>query len=182
MIYLKDILNESKVHRLQIFTPGTGGPEKYNMKFNPRKVPTGKLRIGIMMSCINKPVGGFWTSGYREKIKSTDWEEWKRMKMPDWRSGMGAVFQVVGNPKLAVVNNNKDYEKLLKKYPNDTSEICGKAGEYYLNWHKLSKDYDGFRLTFKGSRDFIPGVHEWDVESTVWFNMSKLKFLGTTKL
>ena len=42
MIKLKDLLNEAKVHRLQIFTPGTGG----NMKFNPSKIPTGKLKIG----------------------------------------------------------------------------------------------------------------------------------------
>ena len=180
MIKLKDLLNEAKVHRLQIFTPGTGG--KDNMKFNPSKIPTGKLRIGNQMACQNKPKGGFWTSGYRQKIKSSDWEEWKKMKMPHWRSGMGAVFEVVGNPKLAIVNNNKDYEKLLKKYRNDLTDICGTSGPYYLNWHALAKDYDGFRLTFKGSRDFIPGVHEWDVESTVWFNMSKLEFLGTTKV
>ena len=88
MIKLKDLITEAKVHRLQIFTPGTGG----NMKFNPSKIPTGKLRIGNQMACQNKPQGGFWTSGYREKIKSSDWEEWKRMKMPHWRSGMGAVF------------------------------------------------------------------------------------------
>ena len=45
-----------------------------------------------------------------------------------------------------------------------------------------AKDFDGFRITYKGSRDFIPGVHDWESESTAWFNMSKLKFLGTTKV
>ena len=35
MIKLKDILNEAKVHRLQIFTPGTGGKGAGNLKFNP---------------------------------------------------------------------------------------------------------------------------------------------------
>tara|TARA_Y100001963_G_scaffold77553_1_gene107473 strand:- start:485 stop:1030 length:546 start_codon:yes stop_codon:yes gene_type:complete len=180
MIKLKDLIMESKVHRLQIFTTGTGG--KKNMKFNPTKMPTGKLRISNQMACQNKPEGGFWTSGYREKIKSSDWEEFKRMRIPSWKSGMGAVFQVVGNPKLAVVNNNKDYEKLMKKYGASHYEKMGcNGGRYYLNWHALSKHYDGFRLTFKGSRDYIPGVHEWDVESTVWFNMKKLQFLGTIK-
>ena len=106
------------------------------------------------------------------------------MKQPEWRTGFGAVFQIVGSPKLAVVNSQKDYDKLLKKYAlgDYMEDICGPAGKYMLNWHELAKHYDGFRLTFKGSRDFIPGVHEWDVESTVWFNMSKLKFLGTTKV
>ncbi len=181
MIKLKDLLNEASVHRLQIFTPGTGGAEYGNMKFNPSKIPAGKLRIGNQMACQNKPQGGFWTSGYREKIKSSDWEEWKRMKMPDWRSGFGAVFQVVGNPKLAVVNNNKDYAKLLKNHDASHYEEmgCG-GGKYYLNWHTLSKKYDGFQ--FAGSKYSVPLLGQWDVESTVWFNMSKLKFLGTTKL
>jgi hypothetical protein len=183
MIKLKDLITESKVHRLQIFTPGTGGKGSGNFKFNPKKIPRGKLKIAIQMACQNKQ-GGFWTSGYREKIKSTDWEEWKKMKMPQWRTGFGAVFEVVGNPKIAVVKNNKDYEKLLKKYAmgDYMQDICGPSGKYMLNWHELAKQYDGFRLTFKGSRDFIPGVHEWDVESTVWFNMNKLQFLGTTKV
>ena len=54
---LKDLLNEAKVHRLQIFTPGTGGKGAGNFKFNPSKIPTGKLRIGNQMACQNKPVG-----------------------------------------------------------------------------------------------------------------------------
>ena len=96
---------------------------------------------------------------------------------------MGAVFEVVGNPKLAVVRNNDDYAKLLKKYAmGHLEDICGVAGKYILNWGKVAKDYDGFRITYKGSRDFIPGVHDWETESTAWFNMSKLKFLGTTKV
>ena len=106
MIKLKDILNEAKVHRLQIFTPGTGGKGAGNFKFNPSKIPTGKLKVGIHMACLNKPKGGFWTSGYRKSIKGSDWSEWKRMKQPEWRTGFGAVFQVVGNPKLAIVKNN----------------------------------------------------------------------------
>jgi len=181
VIKLIDLLNESKVHRLQIFTPGTGG-KGVNFKFNPNKIPTGKLRVGMQMACQNKPKGGFWTSGYRKSIKGSDWSDWKRKNQPSWRTGMGAVFEVVGNPKLAIVRNNKDYKKLLKKYGMDVSDMGCSGGEYYLNWHKLSKDYDGFRLTHKGSRDFIPGVHEWDVESTAWFNMKYLKFLGTTKV
>ena len=186
MIKLKDILNEAKVHRLQVFTPGTGGKDYGNFKFDPSKFPVGdkggKLRVGIMMACVNKPNGAFWTSGYRKSTKATDWSELKRMKYPSWRTGMGAVFEIIGNPKLAVVNNQKDYDKLVKKYQNDTSDMgCG-GGQYYLNWHKLANDYEGFRLTFKASRNFIPGVHDWETESTAWFNMSKLKFLGTTKV
>ena len=172
-----DLLNEAaQLSKYQIFAPGTGGD---NFKFDPNKVPTGKLRVGMQMACQNKPKGGFWTSSYKQKFKGSHWTDYKKKKFPSWHSSMGAVFEIKGSPKIAKVRNNKDYEKLLKKYPNDTSDMgCG-GGEFYLNWYKLSQDYDAFQLA---KYSFIPGIHEWDVESTVWFNMKKLKFVGTIKV
>ena len=188
MIKLMDLITEAKVHRLQVFTPGTGGKEHGNFKFDPSKFPvgdkvTGKLKAGFAMSCVNKPKGAFWTSGYRKSTKATDWSELKKRKYPTWRTGMGAVFEVVGNPKLLVISKDSDYTKALKKYGmGHLEDICGVAGKYILNWTAVAKDFDGFRITYKGARDFIPGVHDWESESTAWFNMSKLKFLGTTKV
>ena len=43
MIKLKDLLNEARVTPYQIFVTGTGGVR--NFKFNPKKVPTGRLKI-----------------------------------------------------------------------------------------------------------------------------------------
>ena len=54
------------------------------------------------------------------------------------------------------------------------------SGELYLDWRKVSKVYDGFQLA--GSTMSIPMLGQWDVESTAWFNMSKLEFVGTTKV
>ena len=54
------------------------------------------------------------------------------------------------------------------------------SGDLYLDWGKLSKKYDGFQ--FAGSKYSAPLLGQWDVESTVWFNMSKLEFIGTTKV
>ena len=53
---------------------------------------------------------------------------------------MGAVFEVVGSPKIAKVSIQKDYDKFVKKYPNDTSDMGRGGGEYYLDWYKLSQD------------------------------------------
>ena len=85
MIKLKDLLNETRLTPYQIFVTGTGGP--HNFKFNPKKIPTGRLKIGSQMACQNKPVGGFWTSSYREKTKDTEWSEFTRTKLPHWHSG-----------------------------------------------------------------------------------------------
>jgi|TARA_R110000796_G_scaffold14696_1_gene47882 hypothetical protein len=179
MIKLKDLLNEVRLAPYQIFSPGTGGKDMKNFKFNPNKVPTGRLKVGNFMACSNKPNGAFWTSSYKPKLKGSEWTDWKKRNQPSWRTGMGAVFEIVGSPKIAKVSNQKDYDKLVKKYSNDTSDMGCSGGEYYLDWYKLSQDYDAFQIT---KYSFIPGIHEWDVESTAWFNMKKLKFVGTTKV
>ena len=177
MIKLKDILNEAKVHRLQIFTPGTGGKGSGNFKFNPSKIPTGKLKVGIQMACQNKPKGGFWTSSYKQKFKGSHWTDYKKKKFPSWHSSMGAVFELKGSPKILKIRNHNDYMKVQKKFP--MSVECP-SGELYLNWRKVSKVYDGVQLA--GSTMSIPMLGQWDVESTAWFNMKKLEFVGTTKV
>ena len=138
-----DLITEAKVHRLQIFTPGTGGKGMGNFKFDPSRIPTGRLNVSSVAQyggqCFNKPQGCFWTSSYREKTKDTEWSEFTRTKLPHWHSGMGAVFKVVGSPKIAVVRNQKDYDKLVKKYQHDTSDMGCPSGDQYLNWYKMSK-------------------------------------------
>ena len=42
MIRLTDLIPEAaQLSKYQIFAPGTGGKGSGNMKFNPRKIPTG---------------------------------------------------------------------------------------------------------------------------------------------
>jgi len=180
---LKDLITEAQLSKYQIFSPGTGGG-KYNMKFNPNKVPTGKLNISSMVQygglCFNKPVGCFWTSSYKQKFKGSAWTDFKKKKFPDWHSGMGAVFALKGSPKILKIRNHKDYLKIQKKAPLDASKRNCPSGELYLDWKKVAKKYDGFQLA--GSTMSIPMLGQWDVESTAWFNMSKLKFVGTTEV
>ena len=176
MIKLKDLLNEAQLSKYQIFAPGTGGG---NFKFNPNKVPTGKLKVGSQMACSNKPQGGFWTSSYKPKLKGSEWTDWKKRNQPSWRTGMGAVFEIKGSPKILKIRNHNDYMKIQKKAPLDASNKCP-SGELYLDWRAVSKKFDGVQLA--GSTMGIPMLGQWDVESTAWFNMRKLKFVGTTKV
>ena len=175
MIKLKDLLLEAaQLSKYQIFAPGTGG--EY-FKFDPNKVPTGKLRIGMQMACQNKPRGGFWTSSYKQKFKGSAWTDFKKKEFPTWHSGMGAVFEIKGSPKILKIKSHNDYLKIQKKFP---MRVECPSGELYLNWQKVSKKYDGFQ--FAGSKYSVPLLGQWDVESTAWFNMSKLEFIGTTKV
>ena len=45
MIKLIDLITEAQLSKYQIFSPGTGGKDFGNMKFNPSKIPTGQLKI-----------------------------------------------------------------------------------------------------------------------------------------
>ena len=177
MIKLKDLLFEApQLSKYQIFSPGTGGKHHTNWKFDPNKVPTGRLRIGNQMACSNKPNGAFWTSSYKQKFKGSDWTDFKKKKFPEWHTGMGAVFQITGSPKILKIRNHKDYMKIQQKFP---MRVECPSGELYLNWQKVSKMYDAVQLT---NTDYVPMLGQWDVESTAWFNMKKLEFVGTTKV
>ena len=89
---------------------------------------------------------------------------------------MGAVFELKGSPKILKIRNHNDYMKIQKKFP---MRVECPSGELYLNWRKVSTKYDGVQLT---NTDYVPMLGQWDVESTAWFNMRKLKFVGTTKV
>ena len=185
MIKLMDILNEAQLSKYQIFAPGTGGLDKgsANMDFDPTRVPRGRLKVYSMfqknVSCFNKPWGVFWTSSYKQKYKGSAWTDLKKKKFPKWHSSMGAVFELQSGAKILKIKSHNDYMKIQKKFPLDVSSNCP-SGQLYLDWTKVSKKYDGFQLA--GSTDLIPMLGQWDVESTAWFNMKKLEFVGTTKV
>ena len=177
MIKLRDILNEVQLSKYQLWATGTGGRGAGRWEFDGKKLPKGKLKIYNPMSCGNKPAGAFWTSSYKQKFKGSAWTDFKKKEFPTWHSGMGAVFEIKGSPKILKIKSHNDYLKVQKKFP---MRVECPSGELYLNWRKLSTKYDGFQ--FAGSKYSVPLLGQWDVESTVWFNMSKLEFIGTTKV
>ena len=193
MIKLKDLLNEAQLSKLQIFSPGTGGTlakGQSNMKFDPSKVPTGRLNVSSVVQyggqCFNKPTGVFWTSSYKQKFKGSAWTDFKKKEFPAWHSGMGAVFEIKGSPKILKIKSHNDYLKIQKKYPMKLGKFgyeddfnCP-SGDLYVDWPSIAKKYDGLQLA--GSSMMIPMLGQWDVESTAWFKMKNLKFVGTAKV
>ena len=109
------------------------------------------------------------------KTLSSGWAEWTKWEMPDWNSGDGVVFEVK-SAKLYTINNKKDYEKLREKFPYESKSY---GGENFLDWPKLSKKYDGINVKNPYAHQ---ALHAWDVESTAWFNMKPLKFIGTVAI
>ena len=128
---LKDSLEDKmprglSMGKLQVFSPGTGG-EDSGLRLQPGKFPTGKLKVGNFMACVNKPNGAFWTSSYKSKFKGSDWTDWKKKEMKRWHSGIGAVFEVQSGAKIARVANYKQYDKLVHYNDLDSSVIDAEA-------------------------------------------------------
>ena len=136
MIKLKDLLNEAQLSKYQIFSPGTGGKDFGNMKFDPTKIPTGRLNVSSMVQyggqCHNKPTGAFWTSSYKQKFKGSAWTDHKKKRFPTWHTSMGAVFEIKGSPKILKIRSHNDYMKVQKKAKLDASKLDLPKGSSHL--------------------------------------------------
>ena len=62
------------------------------------------------------------------------------------------------------------YEKYPATSKSSSSLIQGKK---WLDWKSLGKKYDAVHIS--NSALYNDNLYGWDVESTAWFNMGKLK-------
>ena len=159
MIKLKDLLFETI--GFQIYIPYIGE------KFEPKKLTKGRLKITNTREYLNKPTGAFWTSTYKERLKTSEWGKF----MPTFTSDIGVVFKTVGE-KIYVIKNKDDYLKLQKIFPLEYKN------KLHIDWQKISKHFDGIHVKNDKAH---PVLSNWDVESVAWFNMKPLKFVGTIK-
>lgn len=130
-----------------------------------------------------KPQGGFWTSTYLpENEFASDWIHWCFHEMPEWIKDEEATLIDI-SPKAIIytIDNYEDMMNLLKAYPfkhpwvTETIENSPYGVVFaYIDWEKVSVNYDGVHLTRKGeyatkiTRTRGPCL-EWDCESMLWF-------------
>ena len=169
----------------QMFSPSGvwGNPKKVDPSLFPKgREHVAHTRLHKPKTFMNKPYGGaFWTSSLARR-SSSDWIEWciRGSSPKDWPEEV-AIFEVNPNARILNLNNLVEYTGALRKYGVLDLDV---RGFRQLNWDKIKHDYDG--ATCKPGYDpldldrpHIVCPATWDVESTVWFNMDALKFLGT---
>jgi hypothetical protein len=158
MIKLKDLLFEFKN---QLFTPRGG-------QIDLTKIPKGKLRISSWEH-INKPKNAFWTSTHN--ARGSDWIDFARYGF-DWGDKMvSALLLKSTGGKILHIKSDRDYEKAYEKFPRDITH--GRIENKWLDWKSLSKKYDAVHIS--NSALYNDNLWGWDVDSTAWFNMGKLK-------
>lgn len=142
---------------LQLYVPN---PKNVNEMFKPEP------DANTIWTSTASRVGDKYTS---------EWVEWCKYEMPHWLSNMGFLYRV--SPAARVLNMDSDaaaYE-IAKKYgiepPEDRFDF---SWIRKFPWNKIRTEYDAIHHipTDTGMRNIF--MSSWDVESTVWFNKTKL--------
>ena len=128
-----------------------------------------------------KPDAKLWTSTAQKIGESytSAWVEWCKHEMPDWVTNTGILYEVMPGAKILELNTDKDVLNIASQYgikARDSMDLFMK-----MRWDMLAKDYDAIHHTPKSRFDNM-FMMSWDVESTAWFNTSKLKQIGKVKI
>ena len=91
--------------------------------------------------------------------------------MPEWLEKRKAVIvKVKKDARILTIDSLEDLIKLCDDYPGKVIDFL--KTYRFIDWEKVSKNYDGVYLTEKGqmaTRWSQPSLYGWDCESTLWF-------------
>lgn len=141
-----------------------------------------------------KPDAALWTStaDYRginpktgNKQYTSAWAEWCSYEMPEWLSPKGTLYKILPGTKVLNLGSDQTARRV--------AEILGHqfSGSKYTilqdyPWDKLAQYFDGIRYPARGARRSGYSYRSnnilmsmWDVESTAWFNTSRLEKIDT---
>jgi hypothetical protein len=197
---LRDMQNHLTWHlfeidRLQLFVPKRIDPaERLKRQRDWRYYTAAKEvtedRPPVLVNYVpraggNKPNQGLWTSTARKGPGGTHWSDWlkfMRQNFKSWVPSEGYLLKIEGEPRVFDLS----YAEQFYFWAQD-QDLVGKdepSGSSYLRvhfpWDLLAKYFDAAHHS--GYSDSDSFTYGWDVESTVWFNTSHLKYVGSTKL
>ncbi|PKR82397.1 hypothetical protein [Heyndrickxia camelliae] len=122
---------------------------------------------------LSKPNGGLWTSSYNPDFGSA----WLKSGYVEIKNGIeGYLINVSNDAKVLYVDTLEKAKEVAKKYYLGsflTTDI--------FDFEKMSKEYDGINVSNGGLLKISP-FWEWNIESTLWFNVSKLEVTETLKV
>ena len=138
----------------------------------------------------NKPDVGFWTSSaiVTDDGYTSDWYKLVLRQFKTWQTDYGYLFKVVGEPRLFDLSHADqfyewalDHNRISRPPTEYIKAYTRDHMRYAFPWDELSKHFDGVYHSgwSHGSDELSYG---WDVESTVWFDTSFLKYAGAVKL
>lgn len=142
-----------------------------------------KNKFNKVENFFTKPKGGLWASIYIDNDKEdyqSSWLEWIDVCMPQWRKDYGITFSVKENANIFIINDEEDVKFLETKYPAKEKDMF--TSFKTIDFEKMSEDFDGAYLTYKGSKELYYVLYGWDVESLVLFNLDCIKDVEKVKI
>ena len=169
---------------------GVGAFETEFQLFIPKACPDQKCDPAKLNSVspveniryMNKPAGGVWTSTAFEKDGkwTSSWNDWMSYNMTTWMHPQGILLR----PKtdnVFHVESDDDARQLYEMFPLESEDDF--MGTRLVDYTKAIQEYDAIhwgKKTGKGSDAWEFGSKgAWDVESTVWRDMSVLEVIKT---
>ena len=137
----------------------------------------------------NKPNQGFWTSSAFQQPDNTWSSAWLRDYLHQnavyWIPENGYLFEVIGNPIIFDISYADRFYDWAEKYGKLDDQDKWASYDYEMRmrlnfpWDQLARHFAGVHFDGHRSDEFANG---WDVESTVWFDLSHLKYRGAVKI
>ncbi len=132
----------------------------------------------------NKPADAFWTStlARMDGIATSDWDEWMKGEMPEWRTKEGVVVEVQPGARVAHLKSRRQADDFIGEYGITVSEFvpASWSGAVVPDWPRVYQDFDALHL--EGGALLHPAFRTWDAESTAWWNTKDLKDIGRVTL
>ena len=109
------------------------------------------------------------------------WNEWCSIEMPQW-------LEKKIDWELSIDKSNVLIIDTLEKFNLFETKYCAKhpflPSNNYINWKKVSKDYDGIEITnyIYSKRMSSMWYYTWDVASGCIWNLTKIKVLSCKEI
>lgn len=170
-MYIDKVISEKLRNWFLVYGMGCYNPSKF-------KSPINQEFPGFF-----KPkTGGLWSSPEKSLWGWKDWCD-SEMFYKGWGFSCGFKFKLKKNAKIYVIDSIQDFDQLPKRFKLSVSRWIGE--EYDIDWEKLSSEYDGLLLTYKGYLEFRSnmrmGFSTWDCESLLIFNLDCISFVKSLR-
>ena len=152
-------------------------------------MPTSKHKFIPKMGD-RKPEDGFWTSSAWETKHGWEskWSQWVKSNMSNWFSEKGILFYPKAGAKILTINNDDDFREIYDlyvdltqaKHPDIENDMGAMKIFKYFPWPWVAQHWDAVHTENTSSVSLF--MSNWDVESTVWFNMNVLGKIGDVKI
>lgn len=121
-----------------------------------------------------KPCNGLWSCKYTPNSKHRSaWEEYCSNNQINWKNfSKYVLFKLKKDARILLINDTKDFGMVAEVFQNKFEGWLSMP--LGLDYHQISKYFDGIYLTKDGQMKNFFNLYGWDVESLVLFNLNKI--------